>query len=78
MKTMIDNSEELTKILNLLNEEADWQPYTADIWDSKGSIKLQGYYSEQICEYLSNNGYQRQNGRFAEYNNGDGVGIVLT
>ena len=78
MKTMIENSEKLTKILNLLNEEADWQPYKADIWDTESSVKLQGYYSEQICEYLSSNGYERTNGRFTEYNNGDGVEIVLT
>ena len=78
MKTMIENSKKLTKILETLNKEADWQPYNANIWDFKSSVKLQGYYSEQICEYLSNNGYQRQNGRFTEYNNGDGVEIVLT
>ena len=78
MKTMIENSEKLTELLKILKEETDWQPYMADIWDIKGSVKLQGYYSEQICEYLSNNGYERANGRFVEYNNSEGVVVILT
>ena len=78
MKTMIENSEKLTKLLNLLYEEADWQPYTAYVWESKGVVKLQGYYSEVICKYLSDNGYERNDEYFVEYHNGEGVEITLT
>ena len=78
MKTMIENSEKLTELLKLLKEEVDWRPYVASTWNTKGSVRLQGYYSEQICEYLSNNGYQRKDNYFVEYHNSDGVEIILT
>lgn len=57
-----------------------WQPYTAYIWETKGAIRLQGAWGSNIATYLLKNGYKHQNknGRFAEYNNGDGVEIVLT
>ena len=77
MKTLIKSSQKLTKLLQLLDEEIDWQPYHADI-DRYEHIGLQGNYNEEICKYLSDNGYERNDEYFVEYHNGEGVEITLT
>ena len=77
MKTLIKSSQKLTKVLQVLEKETGWKPYNIDI-DYIGTIRLQGNYSEEICKYLSDNGYERKDNYFTEYHNGNGVEIILT